>query len=110
MGEEVTWRGRHFGVWQTLTSRITAFDRPRHFRDSMVKGAFRFFDHDHHFVTDNDATVMEDTFNFASPLWLLGKVADALFVRRYMTELLVERAGEIRRAAESEAWKTYLAH
>ena len=32
MGEEVTWRARHFGVWQELTSRITAFDRPHHFR------------------------------------------------------------------------------
>ena len=23
--QEVTWRGRHFGVWQELTSRITAY-------------------------------------------------------------------------------------
>ena len=48
-GEEVTWRARHFGVWQSLTSRIVIFDRPRHFRDSMVRGAFRRFDHDHRF-------------------------------------------------------------
>ena len=31
---------RHFGITQELTSRITAFDRPRHFRDEMEKGAF----------------------------------------------------------------------
>src|SRR5262245_31855607 len=48
-GQEVTWRARHFGVWQSLTSRIVAFDRPAHFRDSMVRGAFRRFDHDHFF-------------------------------------------------------------
>ena len=36
LGDEVTWRARHFGVRQTLTSRITAFERPNHFRDSMV--------------------------------------------------------------------------
>lgn len=39
LGQEVTWRARHFGTWQHLTSRITAFVRPFHFRDSMVRGA-----------------------------------------------------------------------
>jgi len=33
MGEEVTWRAKHFGVHHEHTSRITAYDRPRHFRD-----------------------------------------------------------------------------
>jgi hypothetical protein len=40
LGDQVTWRGKHFGIWQTLTSRITIFDRPRHFRDSQVAGTF----------------------------------------------------------------------
>ena len=47
LGDQVTWRGKHFGVWQTLTSKITVFDRPRHFRDSQVDGAFARLDHDH---------------------------------------------------------------
>ena len=45
-GESVTWRGRHFGVTQHFTSRITAYDRPRYFQDSMQEGAFRSFVHD----------------------------------------------------------------
>ena len=49
MGEEVTWSAKHFGVRQRLTSRITAFERPRRFRDSLVRGAFARFDHDHIF-------------------------------------------------------------
>ena len=28
MGEEVTWRARHFGIIQHFTSRITAFNPP----------------------------------------------------------------------------------
>jgi hypothetical protein len=47
LGQEVTWEATHFGVRQRLTSRITAFDRPGHFRDSQVRGPFRRFDHDH---------------------------------------------------------------
>src|SRR5262245_30726118 len=51
-GDEVTWQARHFAIRQTLTSRITAFDRPFHFRDSMVHGIFKSFDHDHYFSGD----------------------------------------------------------
>jgi hypothetical protein len=38
LGEEVTWEATHFGMRQRLTSRITVFDRPFHFRDSQVNG------------------------------------------------------------------------
>lgn len=27
LGETVTWRARHFGVWLTMTSKITMFSR-----------------------------------------------------------------------------------
>ena len=49
LNEEVTWKARHFGVWQCLTVRITEFNRPSHFQDIMVKGAFAKMKHDHHF-------------------------------------------------------------
>ena len=49
LGDEVTWKARHLGIVQTLSSRITEYDRPYSFRDSMVpgSGAFSRFDHDH---------------------------------------------------------------
>jgi hypothetical protein len=50
-GDEVTWEATHFSIRQRLTSRITAFDRPNHFRDSQASGASRRFDHDHRFET-----------------------------------------------------------
>ena len=49
LGDEVTSRAKHLGVTQELTSRIIAFDRPRHFRDEMVRGAFRRLVHDDYF-------------------------------------------------------------
>jgi len=54
LGEEVTWRARHFGITQHFTSKITAFDRPRYFQDAMQRGAFRSFVHDHFFTVDGD--------------------------------------------------------
>src|SRR6202030_2173601 len=63
MAQRVTWRARHFGVWQKLTSEITAMDRPTYFQDTMLQGAFRFMKHDHFFrPLSPDETEMKDTF------------------------------------------------
>jgi hypothetical protein len=50
-GQEVTWSGRHFGFRVTHTSRITALEFPKYFQDSMVRGMFRSFCHDHYFTS-----------------------------------------------------------
>lgn len=109
LGESVTWEATHFGVRQRLTSRITAFDRPHHFRDSMVSGAFRRFDHDHLFEADGaGGTLMRDVFDFEAPLGPLGRVAEVVFLTRYMRRLLAERNGVVKRVAESEEWRQYV--
>jgi ligand-binding SRPBCC domain-containing protein len=110
-GEQVTWRAKHFGFWQHLTSRITAYDRPRHFRDSMIRGAFRRLDHDHYFDAADPAgsrTRMRDVFDFTSPLGQVGILADRLFLTRHMRELLLQRNQAIKEAAETARWATYL--
>ncbi len=108
LGEEVTWRATHFGLRLRLTSRIEAFDRPWHFRDSMVRGPFARFDHDHHFRADGASVVMRDVFDYRSPLGWLGRLADGLAVERHMTRLLEERAAILRRVAESDQWTAFL--
>lgn len=105
LGDDVTWRARHLGIWQTLTTRITAFERPAYFRDSMVHGAFRRFDHDHYFERHADATRMTDVFDYDSPFGLLGRLADAMFLEQYMRRFLAERNDVIKQAAEGTAWR-----
>src|SRR6185437_9192306 len=104
LGDEVTWRARHLGVWQELTSRITVFERPLHFRDTMVRGAFARFDHDHYFEPVNDGTLMRDVFEYRAPLGPLGSVAERLFLTAYMRRFLSARMRELKALAESEAW------
>src|SRR5437870_3406751 len=74
LGESVTWQATHFGISQKLASKITLFDRPYHFRDSMVKGAFARFDHDHFFEEIEQETLMKDFFDYSSPFWYFGKI------------------------------------
>lgn len=101
LGDEVTWRARHFGIVQELTSRITMFDRPRHFRDSMVKGAFARFDHDHWFEEDGEGvTIARDLFDFDAPLGPLGTIADRLFLHRYLRRFLEVRMKVLKEMAE----------
>jgi ligand-binding SRPBCC domain-containing protein len=107
-GETVTWRARHLGVWQSLTSRITDMARPFSFSDEMLRGAFHSFRHDHTFKETPAGTLMEDHFSFKSPLGFLGLIADVLFLRAYMTRLLEERNRVIKEYAESGKWRNIL--
>ncbi|HWB60856.1 MAG TPA: SRPBCC family protein [Chthoniobacteraceae bacterium] len=107
-GEEVTWRARHFGVWQKLTVRITEFERPARFADAMVSGAFRRMEHRHYFEQCGGETLMRDVFAFESPLGILGRIADALFLARYLRAFLIGRNRVIKATAESDDWKRYL--
>jgi ligand-binding SRPBCC domain-containing protein len=108
LGEEVTWRARHFGIWQSLTVRITAFERPVYFADAMLQGAFQRMEHHHVFETSSDGTIMRDLFEFKSPFGIAGRIVDFLFLKAYLKRFLVERNRVIKSAAESHAWKRFL--
>ena len=101
LGETVTWRAKHFGIWQTLTSKIVEFDRPNLFVDEMVSGAFKSFRHEHRFTSSGDQTIMKDIFEFETPLGILGSIFNKLILTHYMTKLLKERNRVIREAAQS---------
>jgi ligand-binding SRPBCC domain-containing protein len=88
LGEQVTWEARHFGIRQRFTSRITAFDRPRSFQDSMIKGAFHSFVHDHYFEPCAEGTIMKDVLTFRSPLGPIGALVDRFMMSRYLTRML----------------------
>lgn len=100
LGESVTWRAKHFGIYQKLTSSITGFDRPHSFTDEMVSGVFKSFSHVHQFEEVDRGTKMIDVFTYVSPLGILGKLADFLFLQRYMTKLLETRNLIIKKYAE----------
>ena len=109
LGERVTWRAKHFGVWHKLTSEITQMDRPAHFQDAVVRGIFPYMRHDHYFRTLSPTeTEMRDVFVFAAPLPVLGLLAEFAFLRRHMRNLLRERNAVIQQIAESGEWRQYL--
>ncbi|EST51788.1 cell division protein [Brevibacillus panacihumi W25] len=104
LGESVTWEAVHFGVKQRLTAKITEMEEPWFFVDEMVQGAFKRFYHKHEFIPLGEKkTRMIDTFDYTSPLGVLGKLADVLILERYMRRFLLERNLYLKEKAERQA-------
>ena len=101
-GDTVTWEATHLGVKQKLTAKIIEMEKPYKFTDVMVKGAFHSFSHTHEFIESGTGTIMKDTFSYKSPFGILGKIADRLFLEKYMRDFIVNRAKELKRIAEKE--------
>lgn len=106
--EEVTWKAKHFGVYQKLTTRITAFHSPFFFEDKMIKGIFKKMEHKHFFEQEGNDTIMKDEFTFEAPLGIVGMLFSKLLLIRYMKHFLTERNRIIKEIAESNKWKQLL--
>ncbi|MDQ0728184.1 SRPBCC family protein [Microbacterium sp. W4I20] len=99
-GTTATWRARHFGIPFRLRSVVFDIDPPRAFSDRQVSGPFGAYLHEHRFAEHPVGTLMRDTVTFRSPLGPLGRIVDAVVMRRYMRRLIAERNETI--AAELE--------
>jgi ligand-binding SRPBCC domain-containing protein len=106
--QEVTWRARFFGFPVTHTSRITGFRPPTYFQDSMVRGAFRHYCHDHFFEVQDGETVMRDLVEFSAPYGWLGWVVERMVLKQHLQRLLERRNEFLKRTAESAAWAKFL--
>jgi ligand-binding SRPBCC domain-containing protein len=102
-GETVTWRARHFGLWWSLTSRITVVERPARFVDEQEMGPFRWFRHEHRFESRGTGTLMTDLWEHESPFGPLGRLADRLVLARHMRQLLQTRNAAIKAEAQQAA-------
>ena len=105
LGETVTWRAKHFGIWQHLTSEIIQLEPNVSFTDKMIKGAFKSIVHHHRFFFNEGVTTVEDEFNYESPLGVIGRIVNAIVLNRYLSKLLIERNSIIKVYAETDKWK-----
>jgi ligand-binding SRPBCC domain-containing protein len=108
LNDMVTWRAKHFGVWQNLSTKITETKPFEYFVDEMQKGAFKSMKHEHYFIENEGITIMKDVFNFTSPLGILGIIFNKLILENYMRGFLVERNQLIKEIAESNNWKDFV--
>ena len=101
LGETVTWRAKHLGFYQNLTTKITEIESPKMFTDIMIQGAFKSMKHQHIFKEKEGKTLMIDIFEFESPFGILGKIFNQIFLKNYLKRFLLERNRMIKEIAES---------
>ena len=101
LGETVTWRGKHFGLYLQHTSLITQMKLYNFFADEMIKGHFKSFRHEHYFKEKNGVTIMTDKLSYETPFWIAGKLFDFLFLKSHMTKFLLDRNQVLKDIAET---------
>lgn len=108
LNDVVTWRAKHFGIYQNMTSKISEYDAPKYFVSEMQKGAFKKLHHQHVFEWTGIETVMTDIFYFEAPLGILGELFSKLILKNYMKNFLIKRNATIKEVAETSKWKSLL--
>ena len=100
LGETVTWRATHFRIPFTMTSRVTALERPRRFVDEQVRGPFRSFHHEHLFEPAGDGTRMVDRIRFDAPLGPIGELVERAVLATHLEKLITIRREYLKAEAE----------
>lgn len=98
--ETVTWRGKHFGVFLTHTSLISALEKPYTFTDEMIEGNFKSFKHIHTFTTSKGVTIAKDELTYEVPYSIFGQLFNVLFLKRHLTKFLLSRNLAIKNSLE----------
>ena len=102
VGEVVRWRAHHFGIWWSMTSRITVAESPTRFEDIQERGPFASVRHHHRFEPlAGGGTRMHDHWEHRSPFGPLGWIVDRVVLGGYMRRLLETRNAALKAEAEA---------
>ena len=90
---------------------ITGYDAPHFFQDTMGRGRFAHFQHDHRFrlvAGQDETTELSDEVRFTMPFGWPGRVVGRLLMVPHIRGLLRRRFALLKRLAESDGWRDYL--
>ena len=112
-GDQLVWRGWKFGLPAMHETLITAYQKPVHFQDTMGRGRFAAFRHDHWFRAESETegdgvTRLEDEVRFSMPLGWAGALVGRWIMVPYVQALVKRRFALLKRVAEGEEWRRYL--
>jgi ligand-binding SRPBCC domain-containing protein len=112
-GDQLVWRGWKFGLPQMHETLITGFREPRDngpafFQDTMGRGRFATFQHDHHFLATQGGTLLEDELRFSMPFGWAGETVGRLLMVPHIEGLLRRRFALLKRLAEGDEWRRYV--
>ncbi|WP_130734133.1 SRPBCC family protein [Flavobacterium sp. J27] len=102
LGETVTWKGKHFGLYIKHQSIISQMEYPNSFVDEQLKGHFKAFKHTHLFEEQNGITIMQDILEYETPYGIFGKLFDKLLLKNHLKNFLSSRNTILKRISEKK--------
>ena len=107
--DRLVWAGWKFGFPQMHESHITAYERPAFFQDTMGRGRFKRYQHDHYFYEMDERTVLNDKIRFTMPLGFVGQLVGQFVLVPYLSRRLRRRLVLLRTVAQNrKQWLKYL--
>jgi ligand-binding SRPBCC domain-containing protein len=107
--DKLLWAGWKFGMPQMHESVISQYEKPSFFQDTMTRGRFKRYQHDHYFYEMDGRTVLNDKIRFTLPLGPAGRLVGKFFLVPYLSRRLRRRLVMLRRVAENnKEWQKYL--
>ena len=79
------------GIPMHWTTEITHVQEPNYFVDEQRFGPYSLWHHQHHFKEVADGVEMTDEVNYAIPLGIIGRLAQAIFVGRAANRIFDHR-------------------
>ncbi|MEO6982838.1 MAG: hypothetical protein ABI072_06955 [Edaphobacter sp.] len=107
-GDSVLLGGWKCGLPQMHESRITRYEAPGFFQDTMSRGRFKRFQHDHQFIEIDGHTLLSDKLRFSMPLGWGGKMVGKYVVLPRISSSLRSQLELLKRVAENGEWRHYL--
>jgi len=74
----------------------------------MVKGDFKFFEHQHFFKPVDNGTIVIDIINYETPYGWIGELVNKFYLNPYLEKLLENRNKVIKQYAETDKWRALL--
>ncbi|HSY70556.1 MAG TPA: SRPBCC family protein [Edaphobacter sp.] len=107
--DKLLWAGWKFGLPQMHESVITRYERPSFFQDTMERGRFKRYQHEHYFYEMDERTVLNDKVRFTMPLGIVGRLVGRFVLVPYISRRLRRRLVLLRKVAENrKEWEKYL--
>jgi ligand-binding SRPBCC domain-containing protein len=106
--DRLLWHGWKFGFPQMHETVITAYERPHYFQDSMRRGRFKRYQHEHSFTEIDGHTLLHDKIRFSLPLGWVGDIVAKNVIVPYIARSLHTHLQLLKRVAETDEWRKYL--
>ena len=108
-GDTVLWKGWKYGLPQYHRSLIEDYRPYEFFRDRMIAGRFRSFEHDHSFRVLPDGSVrMQDEVRFRMRWGWFGEAVGRMLMAPDIRRLMRRRFALLKTIAEGDDWRKFL--